>query len=399
MIPTNTNNEWATTYLNQVLGGEALTDRTNCRLIYIDDDAIPELWIDHSYGYAGAYLYTQSNGNVDSIYFGHGGAEWIEKENLLKVSGGHMDAYYDTIYRIDEGQFVLVDSGDYGAADNSKVQIDSNGDPIYDYYWNDEKITKEEYEVILKNAFDEKLATATYQNIYTYDQCKRLLQSIAAGETQPNAETEQRENLVESFTPEQQRAANIFMSNFAEQGFDTYPIQEDWQLLNFAYQYCTINAWWNIEHLEGIDKLSAEQVDSVLFRFFDRSIKHRSMKINENLCEYKGGYYYFKARTAWGEGQYITFAIVHEMYQNADGTYDLVYTQYSSHAYVYTDEICKYYNMTLQELRENPGPYYNLTLADATIHSELKKGITGTAVARDYTKADGTASYQLIALN
>ena len=94
-----------------------------------------------------------------------------------------MDVYYDEIYEIQNGKFVSISSGNYGAADNSNVQYDEQDSPIYDYYWNNSKVTKTEYEQKLSNIFDNAEATDIYQNIYTYDQCKLLLQSLSSNTT------------------------------------------------------------------------------------------------------------------------------------------------------------------------------------------------------------------------
>lgn len=180
IITTDLSSGWATTYLNEIFVGEKPTDMTSCRLIYVDNNSIPELWIDYGYGYAGAEVYTQSNDGTDSISISQGGAKWIENENLLLTSGGHMDVYYDEVYKIEDGKFVLLGAGDYGAIDNSNVQYDEQDNPIYDYYWNDSALSKDEYEQNLNNIFNGTRAVNIYQNIYTYDQCKLLLQSLAS---------------------------------------------------------------------------------------------------------------------------------------------------------------------------------------------------------------------------
>lgn len=179
IIPTSSGNGWASAYLRDVFADDEPTDMTTCRFIYVDENPQPELWMDYGYGYAGAEIYTVDNGITDKIYLSHGFAYWIEKGNLLLVRGGHMDNYYDEIYKIEDGKFVTLAAGDYGAEDNSNIQLDENGYPIYDYYWNGMKTSEDEYERQLTDAFDMSMAVNTYQNIYTYDQCRLLLQAIA----------------------------------------------------------------------------------------------------------------------------------------------------------------------------------------------------------------------------
>lgn len=94
-----------------------------------------------------------------------------------------MDAHYDTIYQIQNGKFITTAMGDFGAKDNSNIQYDENYYPVYDYYWNNTKVTQSEYEQCLSDAFEMKSAMDIYQNIYTYNQCKLLLQVIVESST------------------------------------------------------------------------------------------------------------------------------------------------------------------------------------------------------------------------
>lgn len=174
--------EWAEVYLNTIFASEAPTDATEARFFYVDDNFMPELWLDYGYGYAGDEVFTVGNGTTDKVYVSQGSATCIEKENLLLVTGGHMDVYYDTLYRIEDGKFVSVAEGNYGAPDNSNIQVDENGYPIYEYEWDGVKMTEEKYKQSLENAFPSSRAVNTYQNVYTYEQCKVLLQRLAEGE-------------------------------------------------------------------------------------------------------------------------------------------------------------------------------------------------------------------------
>lgn len=69
-----------------------------------------------------------------------------------------MDVYYDRIYRIDDEGFVMTAEGNYGAEDNTNVQTDAQGNPIYQYSWNGTKMTKEEYEQWFAELFDKDRA-------------------------------------------------------------------------------------------------------------------------------------------------------------------------------------------------------------------------------------------------
>lgn len=53
-----------------------------------------------------------------------------------------MDEYYDIVYSIIDGKFVEQCHGEYGAKDNANIQIDADGQPIYDYFWNKAPVTQ-----------------------------------------------------------------------------------------------------------------------------------------------------------------------------------------------------------------------------------------------------------------
>lgn len=88
--------------------------------------------------------------------------EFYENQNLFKYSGGHMDSYYDKIYTIKNGKFTLLHDGDYGAEDNSHIELDKYGNPIYRYYWNNVEVTKTKYNSLLNSVFDSSKAISVY---------------------------------------------------------------------------------------------------------------------------------------------------------------------------------------------------------------------------------------------
>lgn len=73
-----------------------------------------------------------------------------------------MDYYYDLVLTLQDGQLVLTDQGYFGAEDNSNVQFDESGDPIYRYEWNGKQVTKEEYAKELNAVYDQSKAVPGY---------------------------------------------------------------------------------------------------------------------------------------------------------------------------------------------------------------------------------------------
>ena len=123
-------------------------------LIDINDDDVPELWISFGLGFEGDALCTVSNGNFDVLRFSQGGFSYIIRQNLFAISSGRMDDYYDEVYRIQNGKFERLHKGNYGAENNANVQYDAEGDPIYQYFWEDKEVSKNEYELALKTVYD-----------------------------------------------------------------------------------------------------------------------------------------------------------------------------------------------------------------------------------------------------
>lgn len=123
--------------------------------VNIDGDDIPEIFYDSGSGYGGSGIITYSNEKVVELHMGNSShMNYIEGENIFKYSGGHMDSYYDKIYTIKNGEFILIYDGNYGASDNANIQFDSDGNPIYNYYWNDVKVSKEEYNNLINEIYD-----------------------------------------------------------------------------------------------------------------------------------------------------------------------------------------------------------------------------------------------------
>lgn len=181
MIPFASDGKWAEAYLREEFtGSETAPEGTECRLIYVNDDLIPELYIDYIIYADGSRVYTYQNNKVDRVMTGTGGVRWIEKENLLLDSGGQMDVYYDNVYEIQNGKFVQIADGKYGSSDLSKPpEYDAQGEPIYEYYWDGMKISNYKYEESLNRIFSKENEADYQQNVYTYNQCKQLLRAIA----------------------------------------------------------------------------------------------------------------------------------------------------------------------------------------------------------------------------
>lgn len=146
--------EWQQAYIEQLRKDDAWGGYDGYELIWLDDDDIPELveiGVDEATGcrivsfYDGELTMTQLN----RLYF-----SYLEREGLLCNSEGNMDNYYDLVYRFAGGKMTVIAEGYYGAEDNSHVEFDEAGEPIYQYEWNGKKMSREEYAEALGAVYD-----------------------------------------------------------------------------------------------------------------------------------------------------------------------------------------------------------------------------------------------------
>lgn len=153
--------QWKQEYINYIADQNFLASK----LININGDAIPELYIDYNSYAEGGVVCSYVNGELIEQHVYNGGLSYIEGENLFRSSGGHMDGYYDDIYTMQDGMFVRLYSGTYGAENNANVQLDASGMPIYQYFWNGTQVSsEEEYMNLLNQVFNTEQAISPYDN-------------------------------------------------------------------------------------------------------------------------------------------------------------------------------------------------------------------------------------------
>ena len=108
---------------------------------------------------------------LNRLYF-----SYIPSGNLLCNSEGNMDYYYDLVYKYSNGEIERIAEGWYGAEDNSQVEYDENGDPIYLYKWNGVEVDKEQYGQELGKVYDVFQAVSySYDNLYSLQEVKEAV--------------------------------------------------------------------------------------------------------------------------------------------------------------------------------------------------------------------------------
>lgn len=168
---------WQTAYINYLTshGNDSIAGYVP---IYIDDDEIPELVEIGSSEAVGTRILMFSKGDVTEFQISRLNFSYIERGNLICNSDGHMDSYYDLIYRVEDGSITTVAAGYYGAEDSTNLQLDENGLPVYTYtFWSGEgqmpdslsealsqgkSLPKEEYIRALNAVFDTSKSSLGY---------------------------------------------------------------------------------------------------------------------------------------------------------------------------------------------------------------------------------------------
>lgn len=173
-ISINSSEPWKNAYVKFINEQDKVYDhftgerRELYKLVNINNDNIPELYINFGSTAGGDMICTYYDNSVQSQYMWNYGFSYIEGQNLFIDSGGRMDEYYDIVYSIIDGKFVEQCHGEYGAKDNANIQIDADGQPIHDYFLNKAPVTQEEYASQLNSFYDKQHSISPFDGV-TYD--------------------------------------------------------------------------------------------------------------------------------------------------------------------------------------------------------------------------------------
>ena len=181
-----------------------------------------------------------------------------------------------------------------------------------------------------------------------------------------------------------QRRINVFLSNFTESFFDTYPCTK-YEMVSFAYSHARINNDGKVYYGSREYYISETDVNDILYKYFGitypqdaapDAISYTTQYGTETI-RYDGDYYYFPA--ADGEG-YSYLSIATEMVRNSDGSYTVKYDAYSLVDF-WEDDTNNYYGYSAEQARNS---------------IKLDYMYSGVARVKDYTRTNGVESYQLL---
>ena len=149
---TQVSDEWKDVYIDY-LNNNSSSRNIGYDLIYLDNDNIPEIIEIGDCEATGCRVVVYNSGSVESTQLRRLGYSYIERDGLLCNDGGHMGYYFDIVYSLKNGELTMIDEGIYQDKDGV-AQTDSSGEYIYDYTWNGNPVSKEEYKAMLNSVYD-----------------------------------------------------------------------------------------------------------------------------------------------------------------------------------------------------------------------------------------------------
>lgn len=176
------------------------------------------------------------------------------------------------------------------------------------------------------------------------------------------------EEAIVTMSQQEQYEANLFLSNFSEQGFKDYDPSEInvGQIVSYAHLYDKINYHQGIGYQSGYETMNIDHVNVILKRFLDVELSEKQAStFQTEHAYYENGTFYFQA----ADGQaHNMLTIVDTLKKDKDGIYHFDF-------YIYELDINTYW--------DNNGwiddHYYYLTNKEARKTKELKKIGSGTA--------------------
>lgn len=125
-------------------------------LIYLDDDDVPELFVDTGVEAGGQFIVGFYNGEIVKEHFRRIGSQYIEKSGLVYTNTGHMDYYPVDITKYENGEFTVIGSGiSYVTEEDwKKMTEDENYPYTLTYEWENEQVTEDEFNAKVAELYD-----------------------------------------------------------------------------------------------------------------------------------------------------------------------------------------------------------------------------------------------------
>lgn len=147
------NNAWREVLVSYMENETDETINEGYQLIYIDNDNVPEI-VEYGKGEAiGSRIVYYGNRTAHVQQLSRLGFSYIEKSGLVDNRNGNMGHYYDRVYKLENGDMQKIAEGTFGDKGDT-AEFDENGDFVYAYQWENEDVSKEEYNRALNEIYD-----------------------------------------------------------------------------------------------------------------------------------------------------------------------------------------------------------------------------------------------------
>ncbi len=137
-------------------------------LIYVDDDEIPELYIDTRDMAMGEFVVSFYDGHMGVMNRERVGLHYMEHGGLLYSESGNMGFYPCNIYRLEKGEFSEIGTGWYSESYKEETVN-------FDYFWEGRPVTEIGYEAHIMELID-KPACVRPTELYTKEEILRMLE-------------------------------------------------------------------------------------------------------------------------------------------------------------------------------------------------------------------------------
>ena len=145
---------WQEAYIKYIEESFADIREFEYALIYLDDNDIPELYINTEVEAGGEIVASYDENRLCTLQLGRIGSEYVPKTGLIYNNCGHMDWYPVYIYKLHNGDFYQIGEGIWGGLDwENGVETDENGDLNYQYEWEGTRYTEEEFYAQINELF------------------------------------------------------------------------------------------------------------------------------------------------------------------------------------------------------------------------------------------------------
>lgn len=217
--------------------------------IYLDDDDIPEMFIDTGIEASGQAIIGYYDGEIVEGYFSRIGSQYIEKSGLVYTNTGHMGFYPLDITKYENGEFTVIGSG-------IACFTDENSPDTLTYEWEGEQVSEETFDSKVAEFYD--LEQSRYpDNFKTYNEFVYQIKTgkwtsydhryefIAADTTWDEAQEacKQKGGYLATITCNEE--ANTIAAQMREQGMESYALFVGFRSSEWVGDTFYVSRWIN----------------------------------------------------------------------------------------------------------------------------------------------------------